>query len=192
MSKIVYATKAWNDLPSVMKYHPNVDMLIINNSPIQIIDIGETTEPYYQPELRAVNAVGEEDYILWYAGDVIPPKTDWVPDALKLLKDYPIVSPFWEQNYDDYIRTAEREAKGGFKLTEFGFEDQFFSDQAYLAYARTMKNIDYNLDHPIKHCYPPHGGNSFECRVAQWLASTDQKRAVLKNHTYRHITRSEK
>ena len=40
--------------------------------------------------------------------------------------------------------------------------------------------------------YPPHGGNSFECRVAQWLEATDQRRAVLKDFQYRHTTGDEK
>ena len=121
-----------------------------------------------------------------------PPKEDWVTVALPLLEKYPIVSPFWEIGYQEYVETAKREEKGGFEETDFGFEEHFFSDQAYFAKVSTMKAIDYNLDHPIKAHYPPHGGNSFECRVAQWLSVTGKKRAVLKDFRYKHTTRDEK
>lgn len=191
--KIIYATKTWGgDIDRVFSYHPKPDLVIGNNLGFDFIDMGATDEPYFTPEYRAIKEAKKRKatHILWYASDVLPPEDDWVSAALPLLKKYPIVSPFWEWNYQDYVGTANREEKGGFEETDFGFVEHFFSDQAYIAKVSTMLGIDYNADHPIKVHYPPHGGNSFECRVAQWLAKTGQKRAVLKDFRYKH-TRSE-
>lgn len=156
--------------------------------------MGETKKPYYLPELRAIKEAKKRKatHILWYASDVKPPKEDWVKVALPLLKDYPMVSPFWESDYQGYVDLSRREANGGFEEKDWGFEDHFFSDQAYLAKVSTMLAINYDTDHPIKAYYPEHGGNSFECRVAQWLASTGKKRAVLKDFRYKHTTKQEK
>lgn len=195
--KIIYATKAWGkDIKDVFSYHPKPDLVVANNLGFRLIDIGETDEPYYQPELQAVYQAEDmgAEYILWYASDVKPPEGDWVTPALKLLKKYAVVSPFWEMNATDFARTAQREVHRGtgFKETDFGFEDYVFSDQAYLAKIKTMLEIDYETDHPVKNLYPPHGGNSFERRVAQWLAATGKKRAVLTSFQYRHTPRDEK
>lgn len=193
---IVYATKCWNgDKDRVFSYHPDPDLVIGNNLGFKFVDIGETAEPYYVPELRAVVEAHKmgADYILWYAGDVLPPKQKWTEKAIKLLKKYPIASPFWEDNYTDFVGTARREQeKTGFEETDFGFADHAFSDQAYFAKVQTMMDIDYDIDHPIRSIYPPHGGNSFECRVGQWLAHTGKKRAVLKDYKYKHTPSNEK
>lgn len=195
MPRILYCTKTYKeDIDKVFSYHPKPDLVIGNNLGFKFIDIGDTDDPYFAPEMKAIDQayVSGAEYILWYAGDALPPKKDWITPALKLLEKYPIVSPFWEDNFTDYVRTSKAQNRGIFTETDFGFEDQFFSDQAYIAKVKTMKNIDYSLDHPIKQFYPQHGGNSFECRVGQWLATTDQKRAVLKDFTYRHTPKSEK
>lgn len=191
MHTTTYATKAWNDLSEVVQRHPKAGLLILNNSPIKVVDIGSIDQPYYLPELEAVKQCTTE-YILWYSGDVVPPEEDWTVKAIKLLKRYPIVSPFWEQNYEDYVRTAHRQERYHFKEMPWGFEDYFFSDQAYIAKTETMRNIDYDSQHSIAQFYPQHGGDSFEKRVAQWLAVTGKKRAVLKDYRYKHITREEK
>lgn len=194
--RILYATKTWRgDIERVLSYHPKPDLVIGNNLGFKFVDMGNTDDPYYAPELRAVNeaSVMGAEYILWYASDVLPPEKNWTRKAIKLLDKYPIVSPFWESNYGDFVRTAQREReRTGFEETDFGFEDHAFSDQAYFAKVKTMLEINCNLDHPIKAIYPPHGGNSFECRVAQWLAATGKKRAVLKDYQYKHTPRDEK
>lgn len=185
----LYATKCWQeDVHIVASRHPNAQLIVGNNLGERFLDIGQTDQPYFQPEMEAVKQAAKLDYryILWYASDVIPPEHDWVPEAIKLLSRYPIVAPFFEQNYEDYVRAYKP------RQTKFGFSDQHFSDQAYFAEVETMLNIDYNLTHPIKWDYPRHGGNSFERRVAQWLAVTGKRRAVLKDFQYRHIPRSEK
>lgn len=193
MKKILYATKTWRgEFNSVLGYHPKADLIIGNNLGFRFVDIGKTKDPYYAPEFEAVRQAGGYEYILWYASDVVPPRGDWIKPALKLLENYPIVSPFWSEDYSAYVDLAKREAKAGFEETEFGFVDHAFSDHAYIAKVRTMWNIDYNVDHPIKDLFPEHGGNSFERRVSQWLAATQQKRAVLKGYQYRHTPRDEK
>lgn len=195
---ILYATKTWaGDIKDVFSYHPKPDLVIANNLGFKLVDMGNTSRPYYAPERRAITEAKKmgAKYILWYASDVKPPEKEWINEAIPLLEKYPIVSPFWEDNYVDYARTAQRESSvnnGGFEETEFGFEEHFFSDQAYIAKVNTMARINYNIDHPIKKYYPQHGGNSFECRVAQWLAHTGKKRAVLKNYRYKHTPRDEK
>lgn len=198
MNLILYATKCWGgDIANVFGYHPKPDLVIANNLGFKLVNMGNTKQPYYAPERRAITEADKmgAEYILWYASDVTAPENDWISEAIQLLEKYPIVSPFWEANYGDYVLTAKRESSvnnGGFEETDFGFEDHFFSDQAYIAKVRVMKRINYNIDHPIKQYYPAHGGNSFECRVAQWLASTSQKRAVLRDYRYKHTTRDEK
>lgn len=194
--KIIYATKVWKgELKDVWGYHPDPDLVIGSNLGFDFVDMGDTSDPYHAPERRAIIEAKKRKatHILWYASDVRPPEGDWVTPALKLLKKYPIVSTFWgTEDFNYYASTAQRESGTGFELTDFGFEDHLFSDQAYLAKIDTMINIDYEIDHPIKRRYPPHGGNSFECRVAQWLATTGKKRAVLKDFRYRHTTKEEK
>ena len=193
--KILQVSKCWRqDVDKILEYHPSVDLVIGNNLGFEFVDMGETDDPYYLPELRGVQEAAKRgaEYILWYASDVTPPEGDWVTPALKLLKKYPIVSPFWMDNYKAVLDTFIREERGGVKETEFGFEDHMFSDQAYIAKVSTMQNIDYNADSYVKNFYPPHGGNSFECRVAQWLESTNQRRAVLRDFQYRHTLAREK
>lgn len=200
---ITYATKCWSgDYDKVWSYHPNADLVVGNNmSPDEIkkarkiykdkfVYAGEG-HAYTLGERFAVDNI-PTGYILWYAGDVTPPKEDWTKVAIKLLDKYPIVSPFMQENWENVVGTATREQYGGFELTDFGYEDHFFSDHAYFAKVSTMKNIDYELDHPIKTRYPSHGENSFERRVAQWLSVTGNKRAVLKDFRYRHTPNNEK
>lgn len=192
---ILYATKAWRgEWPHALTRHPKAQLIIANNLDVKFVDIGQTDQPYYEPELRAIKEAKKmgAEYILWYASDVIPPEGDWVSEALPLLEKYPIVSPFWEDNYTDYVRMSHQQARGHFVETDWGFEDWFFSDQAYLAKVSTMLKIDYDCHHDIAKYYPRHGGDSFEKRVAQWLASTEQSRAVLKGFKYHHISRENK
>lgn len=191
MNEITYMTKLWQGDLDALKRHSQADVIIVNNLKPKLVQIGNTDDPYFEPEMKAVKAC-KTKYILWYSADVVPPNTDWVTEALPLLDEYPIVSPFWEDNYEDYVRMAKAQDRGLFDETGFGFADQFFSDQAYIALASVMKKVDYTIDHPIKRWYPEHGGNSFERRVAQWLAHSNQKRAVLRNHRYRHITKEHK
>lgn len=192
MKDITYCTKTWRgEFGDFLGYHPKVDLVIGNNLGFKFHDMGDTADHYYLPELEAVKQC-KTKYILWYAADVTPPKGNWVKEALPLLKKYPIVSPFWTENYSSYADYARREAKAGFEETDFGFADHAFSDQAYVAETKTMRDIDYDCDHSIKSLYPIHGGNSFECRVAQWLATTGKKRAVLSGFQYRHTTAEEK
>lgn len=175
MQNVTYATKVWRgEFVQVLDRHRGVNLIIANNLGKRIVDIGAIDDKYYLPELEAVKQCDTE-YILWYAGDVIPPTTDWVKDALPLLDDYPIVTCRWDDVEPDKDRT------------DFGWTTYLFSDQCYIARAEYMRNIDYETDHPIKKEYPQHGGNSFERRVAQWLASQGTPMAVLTNHRYQHI-----
>lgn len=193
--KILYATKTWGgDIDKVFSYHPKPDLVIGNNLGFDFVDMGQAEQPYYQPELRAVYEAfkREATHILWYASDVKPPEGDWVTPALKLLGDYPMVSPFWTEPYDSYVDLAKRQGHGGFNEKEWGFETEIFSDHVYLAKVDTMLRIDYNTQHDVGKFYPQHGGDSFEKRVGQWLASTGQKRAVLRDFSYRHTTGDEK
>lgn len=193
--KTLYATKMWGgDAHQVFSYHPKPDLVIANNLGFKIVDIGETADCYYKPELQAILQAHKlgYDYILWYASDVKPPAEDWTEAALPLLDKYPMVSPFWESNFDDYVRMMKQQERCSNEVTDFGFADQFFSDQAYFAKVETMLKIDYDTEHSIRQYYPQHGGNSFECRIAQWLANTNQLRAVLRDFSYRHTTRDEK
>lgn len=180
MDDITYATKLWQGDLEALTRHPNADLVIANNTHAKIVDIGKT-DPYFTPELEAVKRC-ETKYILWYSADVIPPETDWISEAIPLLEKYPIVTCLWEDNPDTEWLTE----------TDFGWENYFFSDQCYIAKTKTMKETNYDLDHPIKLKYPKHGGNSFERRIAQWLAYNQTPMAVLKNHQYRHITQAEK
>lgn len=183
--KITYATKAWKgDLREVLERHP-ADLVIGNNLGFRFVDIGETDDFYYLPELEAVKRT-KTDYILWYAGDVKPPTTDWVKDALPLLDHYPIVTC---RSFGDNI---DIHSLKGVKHTDWGWETYHFSDQCYLARTAYMVNINYNIPHPIAKDYPEHGGNSFERRVAQYLAANKTPLAVLKNHRYEHIDRRDK
>lgn len=196
--KILLATKTWKgDFSDVLSYHPNPDLVIGNNLGFDFVDMGKTKFPYYLPERRAIQEAHarKATHILWFASDVKPQFDIEVfkSVALPLLKDYPIVSPFWgTESFEYYSATAQRETGTGFEYTDFGFEDHLFSDQAYLAEVDTMFKLNYKCDHPIKKHYPQHGGNSFECRVGQWLATTGKKRAVLKDFRYQHTTSEEK
>lgn len=195
--KILYSTKTYGqDIDKVFDYHRKPDLVIGNNLGFDFVDMGPTNHPYYHPELRAVYEANRRGatHILWFAGDVQPQfdRKDFEKAALPLLKEYPIVRPFWVESYGDYVALAEREKRGGFKQTDFGFETEVFSDHAYLAEIKTMLNIDYETVHDIRDLYPQHGGNSFERRVGQWLAANNKKSAVMKDFQYRHTTENEK
>lgn len=195
--QIIYATKAWaGDIGEVFSYHPTPDLVIGNNLGFDFVDMGPTNQPYYHPEYRALVEADRRGatHILWFASDV---KVNFELEAFKaaalpLLKHYPIVRPFWTEPYGSYVDMAEREGRGGFKQTDFGFETEIFSDHAYLAKVSTMLDIDYETVHDIRQYFPQHGGNSFECRVSQWLAANGKKTAVLKDFSYRHTTGDEK
>lgn len=203
MKDITYATKCWaGDWDRIFTYHPDADIVYGNNmEPEQIeqakknygkkfVYIGETDAPYYYPERYAVDHT-KTKYILWYAGDVVPPYDDWLRPALLLLESYPIVSPYWGGNWAEYVQGSKRE-ENGFEETDWGCLTHFFSDQAYVAKTKTMQGIDYNVQHEIGGKYPAHGGESFEKRVAMWLAATGNKRATLREYTYRHTPREHK
>lgn len=181
MAEITYATKVWKgEFIDALIRHPEADLIIANNLGKRIVDIGETEQPYYRPELEAVRQC-KTKYLVWYAGDVVPPDTDWISEAIPLLEKYPIVTCKW--NFFD---------PGDMTETDFGWETYYFSDQCFIAKSDYMKNINYNVTHPVAERYPAHGGNSFERRVAQWLAHKQTPLAVLKNHSYRHLTTEEK
>lgn len=195
--KTIYATKTWaGDFKEVLNYHARPDLVIGNNLGFEFVDMGNTTHPYYHPEYRALVEADRRGatHILWFASDAQPQFDVEVfkSVALPLLKDYPIVRPFWSEPYASYVDMAERDNRGGFRQTEFGFETEIFSDHAYLAKVKTMLEIDYETVHDIRQYYPQHGGNSFECRVAQWLATKGKKSAVLKDFSYKHTTKDEK
>lgn len=182
MKDITYATKIWRgDYLPTLQRHTDADLVVVNNLGKKFLDLGEVSEPYLEPELAAVRQCNTK-YLLWYSADVVPPATDWISDALPLLKKYPIVTCLWEE---------EPDVKG---LTDKGdyYENYLFSDQCFIAQAKYLKNIDYDIDHPIKRHYPAHGGNSFERKVAQYLASRGTPIAVLKRHRYTHIKTEEK
>jgi len=193
----LYVTKCWKeDFKDVLSYHPNPDLVIGNNLGFDFVDMGPTNQPYYQPEYRALVEAKRRGatYIMWFAGDVQPQFDieDFKKKALSILKDYPMVRPFWQESYGDYVTLARREEKGGFKETDWGFETEVFSDHAYFAKVNTMLSIDYETVHNIRDLYPQHGGNSFECRVGQWLAAKGKKSAVLRDFQYRHSPKEEK
>lgn len=180
MKDITYATKIWRrEFVQVLERHRGAELIIANNLGKRIVDIGDTDDKYYLPELEAVKQC-ETKYILWYSSDVIPPETDWVSEAIPLLEQYPIVSCRWDD--DD---------RHGVK-TDFGWTDYHFTDQCYIAKADYMRSIDYDTEHPIARDYPQHGGNSFERRVAQWLANQGTPVAFLTNHRYHHIDSRDK
>jgi len=190
---IFYATKAWNDLKDVVRRHPKANFTILNNLGDEYLYL-ETGDVYYEPELRAVREASARgyEYILWYAGDVVPPKKDWTKQAIKLLDKYPIVSPFQNELFREYVEMAKAQGYPKLEETKFGFTTVLFSDHAYMAKTSVMNQVDYELDDPIKDHYPKHGGNSFERRVAQWLSKTDQRVAVLKDYTFYHIPSEDK
>lgn len=189
---IFYATKAWNDLRDVVKRH-DADLTILNNLGDKYLYLN-TGDVYYEPEKRAVQEASARgyEYILWYAGDVIPPKKNWTKYAVELLDYYPIVSPFQNEPYREYVEMAKAQGYPKLEETDFGFTTVLFSDHAYISKVSTMESIDYNIDNSIKDYYPQHGGNSFERRVAQWLADTDKRVAVLKDYKFYHIPKEEK
>lgn len=195
--RILYTTKCWGgDIKDVFSYHPKPDLVIGNNLGFDFVDMGPTNQPYYRPEYRALVEANRRraTHILWFASDVKPNFDIEVfkSVALPLLEQYPIIRPFWTEPYGSYVDMAEREERGGFKQTDFGFETEIFSDHAYLAEVKTMLDIDYETVHDIRKYFPQHGGNSFECRVSQWLAAKGKKTAVLKDFSYRHTTGDEK
>lgn len=176
---ITYATKIWRgEFLQVLERHRGANLIVANNLNRTIIDIGDTVDKYYLPELEAVRQC-KTKYLLWYAGDVMPPETDWVSEAIPLLEKYPMVTCSWDD--DPPAQT-----------TDFGWTTFYFSDQCYIAKADYMQSIDYDLNHRIKDKYPKHGGNSFESRVAQWLSIQGTPMAVLANHRYTHIDSRDK
>jgi len=105
---------------------------------------------------------------------------------LKLLDEYPIVTG------DHLGAVPMRPADEYTKLTAFGWATQAFSDQCYFSTTKFMKAIDYDTTHPIAQEYPAHGGNSFERRVAQYLANNNLWVAALEGYHYQHIDRGDK
>lgn len=183
MNNVTYATKVWRgEWKEVIDRHPDAELVIGNNLGFRFVDIGDTTEKYYSPELEAVRQI-KTKYILWYANDVIIPKTDWLKDAFPLLKKYPIVSC---RGFGDNMPINEENGK----LTEWGWEDYHFTDQCYLAETEYMRSIDYEVKHPIAKDYP--FPDTFEARVGQWLAHNKTPMAFLKNHRYEHIDKRDK
>lgn len=179
LPEVTYATKCYNkDYLNVLDRHREAELVIGNNLGFRFVDIGDTGEPYYIPEVAAIKHC-DTKYILWYAGDVVPPQTDWVHEAIPLLEEYPIITCL------ESIARAP-------KHTDGNFETFHFSDQCYIAKTEFMRQIDYNLEDPIANDYPFHGGNSFERRVAQYLKVKGTPLLCLTNHRYRHIRSEEK
>lgn len=147
--------------------------------------------PYTVSEIVELRLAQDVDYLVHFASDVEPPDNwAWVPRGVSLLDTYPIVTPCWE-DAEKYLAWHGAHAGLGEVLrTDFGFVDQTFSDQAYLVKPEVLSQKIYNHDHPIKELYPAHGHNSFERRIGQWLADTDQWRAVLKDFTYYHVPKN--
>lgn len=179
MDNVTYATKTWEgEWLSSLNRHPNAQLIIGNNLKRRFIDIGPTSDFYYLPELEAVKQC-QTKYILWYSGDVIPPETDWVSEALPYLEKYPIVSCM-------DVRSIPPNG------IEENFERYHFSDQCYIAHTKFMQDIDYDTKHDIANDFPEHGGNSFERRVSQYLANKGTPMYVLVNHRYRHLSKEDK
>lgn len=197
---MIKATKMWEgEWAEVLERHPDFDLYVGNNlEPPTVrklrkllgdrfVDLGPTGHPYYIPERAAADMSLDEDYIVWFAGDVIEPTEDWLKEALPLLEEYPFVSPrLWGENID------ERDHNGTLDITPWGWTSYYFSDQAWVTKGNTLKKVDYDIKHRIAKGYPVHGGNSFERRVAQWLASTKQPVAWLKKFRAWHIDKREK
>lgn len=182
---ITKATKVWEDeFAEALQRHPDAQLIIGNNLKRRFIDIGPTNEFYYKPELEAVKQCDTE-YILWYAGDVVEPKTDWISEALKLLKKYPIVSCA-----PHAVDERDIEVMRGFNITDQLYETYHFSDQCYLARTQYMQDIDYGRDSDIAKDYPFPA--SFEARVGKWLKTEQTPMAVLRNHQYHHLSKGEK
>lgn len=177
--QITYATKIWQGDLDGLARHPQADLVIANNTHAKIVDIGKT-DPYFTPEMEAV-ARCKTKYLLWYSGDVIPPETDWVREALQHLEKYPIVT----------CMESRAEVPDAVEV-DGGYESYIFSDQCFIADSKFLKELDYETVHPISQIYPQHGGNSFERRVAQYLAANQIPLLILTNHIYHHITKEEK
>lgn len=179
MDEVTYSTKTWGgEFLEALNRHPDANLIIGNNLGRRFVDIGDTSDYYYLPELEAVKQCTTK-YILWYSGDVVPPETDWVSEALPLLETYPIVS---------CMESLSVFPEG----IEENFETYYFSDQCYISKTDYMRSIDYEANHGIASEYPVHGGNSFERRVAQYLARCGTPVLVLAKHRYRHIRSEEK
>lgn len=183
MKSITYATKLWQGDLEALARHANADVVYANNTHAKIVDLGKVDEPYYMPELEAVKRC-KTKYLLWYSADVIPPETDWIPEAIYLLETYPIVTCRWD--------IYEVEKQNPVDITDFGWTTFHFSDQCFIAKADYMRRINYDTEHLISADYPLHGKNSFERRVAQWLANQGTPIAVLGNHQYKHILKGDK
>lgn len=183
MKDVTYSTKLWQGDLDALARHPKADLVITNNTHAKIVDMGKTDAPYFAPEMEAVKRC-KTKYFLWYSADVIPPETDWVTEALFLLETYPIVTCRWDG--------LAPEQQAYVDITDFGWTTFHFSDQCFVTKTDYIKNIDYETKHPIAEDYPKHGGNSFERRVAQYLANQGTPSAVLGNHQYKHILKDEK
>lgn len=144
--------------------------------------------PYTAPEMVEMHLANESRAKYWvhYASDVGLSDWEWWKDAMPLLEDYAVVMPFWaSEGLDTWVSWAKREpGQKTFETTPWGIETHMFSDQCFMVKLPFKPNL--NCRHPIKQHYPAHGGNSFERRVAQWLARTNQKVAVMGQHHYNH------
>lgn len=115
----------------------------------------------------------DTEYLCYVQGDCLPARGDWVTPAIEILESFPeiaVVSPSSDVN-------TWHDAEG---------LDRFFSDQAWLVRAKDFKDphlMDGGPDIPE---YPPHGGDSFEKKVAQWLRKNGKYRKILTNHRYEH------
>lgn len=186
MDEVTYSTKVWGgEWLSTLNRHKDAQLIIGNNLDRKFIDMGKVSDIYHLPELKAVKEC-KTKYILWYSGDVYPPNTNWILDAIPLLEKYQIATCRWERGNLKYHKEHIEE------VTDFGWTTFLFSDQCYIARTEFMQQIDYNTVHPIAEFYPEHGGNSFERRVAQYLAKTKTPMAVLDNHFYTHINSEDK
>lgn len=123
-------------------------------------------------ELTAIWLAHSCDYLCYVQGDCTPTSGDWVTEGIDILEKDPsvsAVSPLSEVN------------------TWHGSDnrDQFFSDQAFLIRIPEFRKAIYEGGPDIPE-YPPHGGDSFEKKVAQYLRRNGTYRHILTNHWYVH------
>jgi hypothetical protein len=127
---------------------------------------------YSVAELMAIYLAKDFDYLCWVQGDCMPTTQGWVSEGIHILEQNPlvsVVSPFSEVN----------------TWHDGASQDQFFSDQAFLIRTAEFRQPIYSGGEDILE-YPPHGGDSFEKKVAQYLRKAETYRQILPHHWYTH------
>lgn len=151
-------------------------------------DFEARSYPFSASELIELYLAKDQPVWVHYASDVTPPKTDWISEAMPMIDEYFCVSPAQHPDFEWPDNQFTRSQP-------FGAITQMFSDHAFVMRPQKLKAGSFNHDNSAMLAQYPdinRSGQCFEVKLGLYMASTDNWRAILKDHIYEHQVRQDK